>query len=53
MRVKLIKSLCPDKFPVDSLGTVIRGRMDGPGMLLVEWDAGFIIPMYRGEVEVV
>ena len=51
VRVKLIKTLAPDSMPVGMTRTVLRGTMDEPGMLLVQWDYGATIPMYRNELE--
>jgi hypothetical protein len=51
VRVKLGKSLSPLDLPVGTLGTVIGGDMARRGMLLVVWDNGMEIPMYRGELD--
>ena len=49
-RVRLIKERTPE-LPAGSLGTVTAGDLRDRGMIRVLWDAGYDIPMYRGEVE--
>ena len=51
IRVKLVKTLNADSMPIGMTGTVLKGTMDDPGMLLVEWDYGATIPMYCNELE--
>jgi hypothetical protein len=50
-RVELLKTLAPKQLPVGSKGTLLEGRLDEPGMVVVQWDAGFVIPMYRNEIK--
>lgn len=52
-RVRLIKSLNPERLPNGSTGTILKGTMDMPGMLLIQWDLGPTIPMYRSELEAI
>lgn len=49
-RVRLVKERTP-KLPAGSLGTVTAGDLRNRGMIRVLWDAGYDIPMFRGEVE--
>jgi hypothetical protein len=50
-RVKLVKQTTPE-LPAGSLGTVVYGDLGGKrGMVRVQWDCGFNIPMYRAEIE--
>jgi len=52
-RVRLLKTLNPDALPIGSTGTILKGTMDEPGMLLIQWDHGATIPMYRNELEAI
>jgi hypothetical protein len=52
-RVKLIKTLNQDEMPVGTTGTIVDGTMDKPGMLIIDWDNGHRIPMYRNELEAI
>lgn len=49
-RVKMVKTLAPVEIPNGTLGTWL-GEDFGSGMAQVEWDNGYVIPMYRNEVE--
>lgn len=50
-RVRLVIAIAPDKLPLGSLGTLVEGTLDRPGMVRVIWDVGYNIPMYRSEIE--
>jgi len=49
-RVKLVKTLNEKEIPIGTEGTIVYGTMDKPGMLLIDWDNGYRIPMYRNEL---
>jgi hypothetical protein len=50
IRVKLVKQTTPE-LPLGSLGTVEYGNLRKRGMVRVQWDCGFNIPMYRNEIK--
>ena len=51
-RVRLVKpEIADDHLPIGSMGTIVKGSMDKPGMLLIAWDFYYEIPMYCGELE--
>lgn len=57
-RVRLVKLsegeefvIDPQPLPLGSLGTIVEGTMAEPGMLLIKWDRGDLIPMFRSELE--
>lgn len=53
IRVRLIKEIT-GKLPYGSLGTVLEGKPEGPGMSMVRWDKNhWEIPMWNSEIEVV
>lgn len=52
IRVKMVKTMAPVEIPNGTLGTVVKGDIES-GAARVEWDNGFVVPMYRDEVEVV
>jgi hypothetical protein len=52
IRVRMVKTLAPVEIPNGTLGTWQREDF-GSGMARVAWDNGYVIPMYRNEVEVV
>lgn len=47
MRVRMIKTLAPVEIPNGTEGTVISQT---ERMRLVEWDNGYVLPMYGDEV---
>jgi hypothetical protein len=49
-KVRLVKTLNQEEMPIGLEGTVLEGTMDAPGMLLISWDNGHTIPMYRSEL---
>ena len=51
-RVRMLKTLAPVEIPNGTLGTVVSGDITS-GMARVEWDNGYVIPMYRNEVEII
>ncbi len=50
IRVRLVKETTQE-LPKGSMGTVINGDLAERGMVRVQWDCGFNIPMYRNEIE--
>lgn len=48
-RVKMVKTLAPVEIPNGTEGTVIYGDITS-GMARVQWDNGYVLPMYRHEV---
>lgn len=50
-RVRLIKTLDEKAMPIGTEGIITEGTMDKPGMLIIQWDNGRRIPMYRNELE--
>ena len=50
-RARLIKTKEPRKLPIGTLGTVVDGTLNQRGMMLIKWDTGHLVPMYRYEVE--
>ena len=48
-RVQMIKTLAPVEIPNGTKGTVIHGDITS-GMARVQFDNGYVLPMYRHEV---
>ena len=48
-RVQMVKTLAPVEIPNGTKGTVITGDIKS-GMARVQFDNGYVLPMYRHEV---